>query len=76
MKQKAVSLRITAEEFEALKLLARREVRTISSWIRAKIVGESQKAGIVISAGDSQANNTCSKKKSNLDPEDDFVFRD
>ena len=62
MKQKAVSIRITAMEFEALKLLAKRDVRTISSWIRAKIVGESEKAGIVISTDDSQANNTDGEK--------------
>lgn len=65
MNQKSISLRITTEEFEALKLLAKREVRTVSSWIRAKIVGESQKAGIVISSVDSQLNNTPAEKKTN-----------
>jgi hypothetical protein len=58
MNPKSISLRITAEEFAALKLLAKRDVRTISSWIRAKIVSESQKVEIVISTGDSQLNNT------------------
>jgi len=67
MKQKAVSLRITADEFDALKLLAKREVRTISRWIRAKIVAESQKAGIVISTGDSSKCSTGGEKQSNLD---------
>jgi len=65
MNQKSISLRITTEEFEALKLLAKREVRTISSWIRAKIVGESQKAGIVIVAADSQPDNPPTEKKTN-----------
>jgi len=46
MNEKSVSVRITSGEFEALKVLAKREVRTISSWIRARIVSESEKAGI------------------------------
>ena len=62
MSPKSVSLRITAGEFEALKALAKREVRTVSSWIRAKIVSESQKAGIVIVNDDSQTNNTPTDK--------------
>jgi hypothetical protein len=56
MQQKSISLRITAEEFAALKALAKREVRTISSWIRAKIVSEGKLAGIVVSAASSEAN--------------------
>ena len=67
MSPKSVSLRITAGEFEALKALAKREVRTVSSWIRAKIVSESQKAGISIVAADSQTNITRSEKNANLD---------
>jgi hypothetical protein len=62
MNDKSVSLRITSGEFEALKLLAKKDVRTISSWIRAKIVSESQKAGISTVADDSQANNTGGEK--------------
>jgi hypothetical protein len=62
MNEKSVSLRITAAEFEALKILAKKDVRTVSSWIRAKIVSESVKAGIVIGTDDSQANNTDGEK--------------
>jgi hypothetical protein len=76
MNEKSISVRITFGEFEALKLLAKREVRTISSWISAKIVGESQKAGISISEDDSQMNSTCNEKQSNLDSEDDLTFKD
>jgi len=75
MNEKSVSLRITAEEFDALKVLAKREVRTISSWIRAKIVAESQKAGIVISSADSQTNST-SENQSNLDGGNHPVIKD
>jgi hypothetical protein len=76
MNEKSVSLRITAAEFEALKILAKKDVRTISSWIRAKIVSESHKAGISIGTDDSPTNNTGGEKKPNLDPEDDSVFKD
>jgi len=76
MNEKSVSVRITSEEFEALKILAKRDVRTISSWIRAKIVGEAEKAGIVISTGDLHTNSTGGESKANLNPEDDSVFKD
>ncbi len=74
MNEKSVSVRITAEEFEALKLLARREVRTISSWIRARIVSESEKAGI--STEDSQINSVGGERQPNLDLDGDSLLKE
>ena len=65
MKVKSVSLRITGEEFEALKRLAKRDVRTVSSWIRAKIVSEAHKAGIGIGSGDLEPNSPPTETEAN-----------
>jgi hypothetical protein len=73
MKQKLVSLRVQEDEYEALNILAKREVRTISSWVRARIVTEAIKAGLIKG---SYTNDTGDEKKSNLDTEDDSVFKD
>ena len=47
MYKKLISVRITIEEFKALSSLAKLEVRSISSWLRSKIVVEAQKAGLL-----------------------------
>ena len=75
MNEKSVSVRITAQEFEALKVLAKRDVRTVSGWIRAKIVSESQKAGIVIGNDDARADSAGGEKQSNLDAGNDTVSK-
>jgi hypothetical protein len=64
MKQKLVSLRVQEDEFEALMILAKREVRTISSWVRARIVMEAQKAGLI---NGSQTDDTGGEKQAGLD---------
>jgi len=66
MKQKLVSLRVQEDEFEALHILAKREVRTISSWVRARIVMEAQKAGLISSAGNSQQETAPTEKEANF----------
>lgn len=73
MKQKLVSLRVQEDEFEALIILAKREVRTISSWVRARIVMEALKTGLI---GGSQKNNTGSEKQPNLDAGNDSVIEE
>jgi hypothetical protein len=73
MKQKLVSLRVQEDEFEALSILAKREVRTVSSWVRARIVMEAQRAGLI---NGSRTSNTDGEKKPNNDPQDDSVFKD
>ena len=73
MKQKLVSLRVQEDEFEALTILAKREVRTISSWVRARIVMEAQKAGLI---DGSQTNVSCSEKQPNLDAGNDSAFKE
>ena len=65
MKQKLVSLRIAADEFEALNILAKREVRTISSWVRARIVMEAQKAGLISAARESQPSGPIAEEETN-----------
>jgi hypothetical protein len=65
MKQKLVSLRVQEDEFEALNILAKREVRTISSWVRARIVMEAQKAGLISSEKNSQPDNPQIEKEAN-----------
>jgi predicted DNA-binding protein len=65
MKQKLVSLRVQEDEYEALNILAKREVRTISSWVRARIVMEAIKAGLISSGGDSQRGGTLTEKETN-----------
>lgn len=47
MFKKLISVRITVEEFDALTNLANREIRSISSWLRSRIVLEGQKAGLL-----------------------------
>jgi predicted DNA-binding protein len=65
MKQKLVSLRVQEDEYEALNILAKREVRTISSWVRVRIVMEAIKAGLISSTGDSLPDNTPTEKEAN-----------
>jgi len=65
MKQKLVSLRVQEDEFEALHILAKREVRTISSWVRARIVREAERAGLISSARDSQPSGSLTETEAN-----------
>jgi predicted DNA-binding protein len=65
MKQKLVSLRVQEDEYEALNILAKREVRTISSWVRARIVMEAIKAGLISSEKNLQPDNPQIEKEAN-----------
>lgn len=42
MKDKIFSIRLPEEEYNALKAMAKQEVRTVNSWLRSRIVREAR----------------------------------
>jgi hypothetical protein len=47
MDDRVISLRINSKEYEALKRLAAKEVRTASGWLRFRVVEEAIRAGFL-----------------------------
>ena len=57
MYKKLISVRISIDEFDALSKLAGKEIRSVSSWLRSRIVLEAQKAGLLNSSHDCKKDN-------------------
>ncbi len=45
--EKSITIRITAEELQLLKHLAKKEFRTKTSWLRSRIMIEAEKKGVI-----------------------------